>query len=213
MEMTTQAPLVEERVRRFRDDLAVDLDLTTLIRKHITTGEPFSIDAPTYFELRHRVASELKLHPNSIVIVGSSRTGFSLKEKGSPKSRYHPFYSGSDIDVVVVSDQLFNSYWDAVFGLVRQNQNWTLVDGKNFARDLFFGWVTPQELPNLPRFEHAREWTEIFDAITQSRLCGIRPIRARLYRDWSRLEAYQERLVSMCRREERSVRAKGVKRP
>lgn len=209
--MTSTVGNVDSRIGRFRDDLASDVELTTVIRKHITTGEPAAIDGAAYFELRRQVADAFKIHPNSIVAVGSSRTGFSLKQKGEPKARYRPFGSGSDIDIAVVSPLLFQSYWDGVFGLVRENQSWTLDNGKTFARDLFCGWVTPQDLPSLPRFEHARVWAELFDSITRSRICGIRPIKARLYRDWMRLEAYQERLVAICRSEERTARTKGTK--
>lgn len=209
--MTSTLQDLDGRIGRFREDLASDVDLTTVIRKHITTGEPAGIEGAAYFELRQQVADAFKIHPNSVVAVGSSRTGFSLKNKGDPKARYRPFGSGSDIDVAVVSPSLFQSYWDAVFGLVRVNQSWTLDNGKTFARDLFCGWVTPQHLPTLPRFENARFWTELFDGITRSRICGIRPVKARLYRDWTRLEAYQERLVAICRSEERTARMKGTK--
>ena len=69
-----------DHVGSFQRDI-VDLHLIDVIRKHITTGNPVTIDSATYFELRRRIAGRFQLHPNQIVVVGSSRLGFSLKRE------------------------------------------------------------------------------------------------------------------------------------
>ena len=73
------------------------------------------------------------------------------------------------------------------------NRNWVLSnkDGKLLGRDLFNGWLTPEELPPLPKVEHGRVWAEWFANLTRSRVCDRHKIRGRLYRNWSRLEQYQ----------------------
>ncbi len=132
-------------------------------------------------------------------MVGSCRLGFSLKPKGKNHERYNPARLTSDVDLAIISPGLFDSYWDRVFALVRQDRDWSLRNGKLFTRDLFNGWITPSQLPNLPQFTDAVSRAEFFAELTRGRLCGMRTIQARLYRTWYRLEAYQEILVTQCR--------------
>ena len=186
----------ESRISAFQNDLAMAHDsLRDVIQKHITTGEPAVVAAEVYYQLRRAIAQEFRIHPSSVILVGSCRTGFSLK----PEKRYQPVSMDSDVDVAVISAALFDDYWDRVFDLTRTDHGWARSAGRKFSSDLFHGWITPRELPNRNRFEKGRKWAEFFDALTAQRTCGIRAISARLYRSWDRLEAYQEIMVSMCR--------------
>lgn len=183
------------RVLSFREDVAKE-DIHDVIQKHITTGDPVAIPVSTYFTLRLMIAKKFQLHPSSVILVGSCRTGFSLK----PDKRYRPVGPDSDVDIAIVSSDLFDAYWDRVFDLARTDRGWAHTNtGKRFAKDLFSGWITPRTLPNLPRFSNGRAWAEFFDELTATRICGIREINARLYRSWERLEAYQEIMVTRCR--------------
>lgn len=183
------------RVTRFRADLAA-AEISDVIRKHITTGEPVGVEPDTYFQLRKQIAGEFAVHPSAIVLVGSCRLGFSLKNKKG--GRYTPITQASDVDVAVVSDALFDSYWNQVFDVVQDDRSWAVNDGKRFTRDLFSGWLSPDTLPNIPRFTNARRWAEFFARLTRERTCGYRTITARLYRTWDRLEAYQKIMVREC---------------
>jgi hypothetical protein len=182
------------RVREFQRDLIADVG--NCIRRHITTGDPAGLSQATYYEIRRFVAEWLELHPSAIVVVGSCRTGFTVK----PDKRYLPFTSASDIDVAVVSDRLFDHMWDDIFVATQPNRDWVLSDkqGKLLGRDLFNGWITPEALPPLPKVEHGRRWAEWFANLTRSRICDRHKIRGRLYRNWSRLEQYQSHHVRLC---------------
>ncbi len=193
-------PTHEFRVVSFKRDLQ-EQRIKDVIRKHITTGDPAVIPGDVYFELRRRVADQFVLHPSEVVLVGSCRLGFSLKPKGKNRERYNPAGPTSDVDLAIVSPGLFDSYWDRVFDLVRRNRDWSLRHGALFTRDLFNGWMTPSQLPNLPQFNDAVLWAEFFAELTRFRLCGMRTVQARLYRSWYRLEAYQEIMVTQCRSE------------
>lgn len=198
LEIVTHA----DRVVSFQRDIA-ELNLVDVIRKHITTGDPATLDPATYFELRSRIAGRYQLHPNQVIVVGSSRMGFSLK----PEKRFTE-RTPKDVDIAVVSEPLFNEYWDMIFEQVRHNRQWATSSRRNqrFVRCLFAGWITPEELEPIPSFRPAREWAEFFDELTRKRICGIRRINGRLYRSWDRLEAYQEIYVAACKRElERGV--------
>jgi len=188
----------DSRVAAFQADLA-NAELRDVIRKHITTGDPVILDRDTYYQLRRAVADKFGLHPSSVILVGSCRTGFSLK----PEKRYAPVSPSSDVDVAVVSPGLFDSYWDSVFQRSLGGGGWINSGGnrggKRFISDLFKGWITPRDLPNLPSFSDGRVWAEFFDGLIKQRTCGYRTISARLYRSWERLEAYQRIMVSHCR--------------
>ena len=142
----------DARVAEFRKDLS-EQNTQDVIRKHITTGDPIAVDKHTYYDLRRRVAMKFNLHPSAVILVGSCRTGFSLK----PNKRYLPVSDASDVDVAVVSPPLFDAYWDNVFHRSQDDPGWARNAGKRFATDLFRGWITPRDLPNLPR-----SWTGEF---------------------------------------------------
>ncbi len=185
----------EARVQRFCSDLKT-LKPNEVIRKHITTGMPVELTEELYFKLRNTIADEFELHPSAVVIVGSCRTGFSI----APNKRYRAARSDSDLDVAIISLERFDQYWDDVFAYSAQDSAWK--HGKTyqkFVRMLFNGWIEPRGLPNVQRFEQATRWSSFFDQLMQSRQFGPRGITARLYRTWSRLEAYQEIAVRQCK--------------
>ncbi len=179
---------------RFQADLKT-LQTHDLVRKHITTGMPTELSEDEYFELRRIVAEEFHLHPSSVVLVGSCRQGFSI----APKKRWRAAGISSDLDVSIVSPERFDIYWDDVFAYSRNDRAWQKSSQyRTFAYTLFRGWIDPRGLPDVPRFKQAERWTDFFDTLMQSRRFGPRRISARLYRTWSRLEAYQEIAVRMC---------------
>ena len=182
------------RVNHFRSDL-VTLRPTEVIRKHITTGVPVFLAEEPYFRLRSQIATEFDVHPSAVILVGSCRTGFSI----APRKRYNEARPYSDLDVAVVSQDRFDHYWDGVFGYARMDTAWRQSrQCKKFVKMLFDGWIDPRGLPNVPRFNPALRWSVFFDGLMQSREFGPRRISARLYRTWSRLEAYQEIAVRQC---------------
>ena len=184
----------EDRVTAFKKDLYVR-DLRDIVRKHITTGDPVVIRPDTYYELRRDVASKFNIHPNSVVLVGSCRLGFSLK----PERRYQPIQASFDVDVTIISAALFDFYWDRVFDVWQNNIVWrTSPDAKKFKTNLLRGWIDPRVLPNLPSLAMSQDWAEFFDKLSRRQVCGRRWINARLYRTWDRLEAYQEIMVLDC---------------
>jgi len=192
--MRSDADELDARVERFCSDLKT-MNPKEVIRKHITTGTPVELTNDLYFMLRSRIAVEFDLHPSAVVIVGSCRTGFSI----APEKRYRAAKPDSDLDVALVSLERFDQYWDAVFAYAAQDRAWRETKRfKRFVRMLFDGWIEPRGLPNVRRFEQATRWSRFFDQLMQSREFGPRGISARLYRTWSRLEAYQEKAVRLC---------------
>jgi hypothetical protein len=184
----------DARVKRFCSDLR-ELHPTELIRKYITTGMPVELTEEDYFGLRSIIAEEFQLHPSAVVLVGSCRTGFSI----APNKRYRAAKPDSDLDVALVSRDRFDHYWDDVFAYSTVDKAWkNSAEYQEFAHMLFHGWIDPRGLPSVPRFQRASRWTDFFDTLMQSRQFGSRRISARLYRSWSRLEAFQELAIRQC---------------
>jgi hypothetical protein len=185
----------QRRVADFQADLH-KMDTLGVIRKHITTGVSAGINDVAYYELRNEVAAHFKLHPSEVVVVGSCRTGFSLK----PTKRYAAFTDASDVDLAIVSRATFDAYWDLVFEHWRTHTSWSETKRyRIFLKELFKGWLWPRRLPPRREFKEALEWVEFEDTLGLSRFNGLRSVGARLYRSWDRLEAYQAIHVLDCR--------------
>jgi hypothetical protein len=178
------------------------LDVRDFIRKHITTGMPVEVGPDDYYELRRMVAKEFGLHPSAVILVGSCRTGFSIR----PKIRYRQARPASDLDVAMVSREQFDTYWDGVFDYARADAAWKQTrDYKKFVSMLFNGWIDPRGLPQVRTFTQSQKWVAFFDKLMQSRRFGPRRITARLYRSWDRLESYQEIGICSCHAELRKT--------
>ena len=182
---------IEGRITRFKDDL-VNLSPLNVIRKNIIYGDCFMLTDDLYFEIRSIIAEKYNIHPNDVLIVGSSKLGFSI----APHKRYRHFTDTSDIDIVIVSDVLFSRIWESVHSYWAYGGYWE--DERDFKHYLFQGWIRPDKLPASRSFELANEWWEFFNALSASGKYASYKIRGALYKNWYFLEAYQLRSVTAC---------------
>jgi hypothetical protein len=184
----------KNRLEEFQNDLR-EMTLIGVIRKHITTGSSAVLSESIYYQLRNEVADHFQLHPSAVVLVGSSRLGFSLK----PTHRYQPFGESSDVDLAIISPDRFDTYWDMVFEHWRAHRLWTKTNRyRLFVHDLFKGWIWPRQLPTAD-LKAAIAWVEFEDRLGRELFRGRRSVGARLYRSWERLEAYQAIHVTDCK--------------
>ena len=216
------SPVHVERVETFRAEVrqlvgkAAFTDTLPLIRRYITTGQPVGITPDTYHDLWHQIADGLDLHPNAVVVVGSSRTGFSICQKEF-KPRYRPFSGDSDVDVAVVDQNLFLGCWAELHRAVYRWRTWVLdesehrpvygkrkVSQRTIGQDVFSGCLNPASLPLALSLIHADRWFTVFNEATNKRICDRLPIRGRLYVSWERLELYQHHMIQECASEEAS---------
>ena len=63
--------------------------------------------AGSYHDFRVTVADAVDTNPNNVAIIGSGKYGFSM----APAKAMQPFHELSDIDVVIVSPELFETIW------------------------------------------------------------------------------------------------------
>lgn len=183
---------IKDCISKFKTELwhCSPLDL---IRKRIIYGGCAILGDDAYLELRSEIANHFGLHPNQILVVGSSKLGFSI----APTKRYQPFSDTSDIDVVLVSDKLFSTVWEEVFQFDAAGGYWE--KRTKFKDYLFQGWIRPDKLPPSAMFTLAKDWWDFFRYITASKSYGGIKIAGALYYNWNYLESYQLRSVVACK--------------
>ena len=149
-------------------------------------------------EFRAEVGHQIGVAPADMRIVGSGRLGFSLK----PGKNLKAFADTSDIDLVVVSPDVFDKLW---YGLLRaayprppvtnQVGGWL----KDRQKELYTGWLSPLDVRLDQRIfgERAQVILE-FNSLwfnTLKKAARHVPIRhedivGRLYRTWHHADMY-----------------------
>lgn len=187
-----------DRLTAFKDDLKV-LEPRQVVQKHITFGETAVLSQTQHFGLRTAVADRFGIHPHEVVVVGSAKLGFSIK----PSRRYGRFGDTSDIDLALVSADLFVRQWRELQVFLDGGGYWERI--RTFQERFFDGWIRPDLMPMARQHSPTREWWEFFRSLTASGKHGPYKIAAGLYFDWSCLERYQVRAVSACKQEVRDA--------
>jgi len=135
---------------------------------------------------RLRRAFKLDVHPLQLVICGSAHLGFSPV----PSKLGQPFDARqSDIDIAVVSPELFESWWDEL----RQAPPPRAIR-EQIASDLFWGFIDASKLHEVS--DYGRRWWKAFGALKTPRAAGI---RGRLYRNMWTMETYHRRAIRQGR--------------
>jgi hypothetical protein len=185
---------ISVQISSFKADL-LERNVSVVIRRYITFGNCFILNDDKYFELKSEIAENFKLHPSEVIIVGSGKLGFSI----AAQKRYRSFGDTSDIDVAIISPQLFDQFWKEIFDYSNSGAFW--ADSEKFKKYLFKGWIRPDKLPNSPYFSLRKDWFEFFRNLTQSGKYGSYKISAGLYKSWHFLEEYQSICVKECKQE------------
>jgi hypothetical protein len=188
-----------EEISRFRTELLVR-DARDMCRRFLIFGSCTQLDDERYYALKAAVAENFEVHPNEIIVVGSTKLGFSI----APGKRYRAFGETSDIDVAIVSTQLFDRVWHEIFSYLDSARSWE--DRRAFTNYFVHVWVRPDKLPPGENFQFTEDWFEFFRALSNSRDFGDIKIAGALYRDWIFLEKYQESCILKCREAEDASR-------
>lgn len=168
------------------DRAILSLSPTEVIQKYITFGSVFIFPIEeVYFSLKKAIASEFDLHPTEVLVVGSAKLGFSI----APNKYGRPFGDHSDIDVAIISPQLYDRFWKLMLGYALSEGRWERR--KQFCEYLLSGWIRPDYFPYRGLLPEADHWWDFFRGLTVSRRYGPYKISAGLYREIYFLELYQ----------------------
>jgi hypothetical protein len=175
--------------------------LDNMVQRYLFEGIPYVFrDRPQEADnLIGQLCTALPLQRHNVCIVGSARTGFSLSPDGYPRR----FTADSDIDVLVVDEELFDMAWLALL-------RWNYAHGTRYLpsaqhqrsrarEDLYWGWFRPDRMryqgisfPQVlqPVRDFSVTWFDAFQGLSRNTTFAGRTVSGRLYRSWRHAELY-----------------------
>lgn len=156
-----------------------------------------------FADFRSEIAGAVSSTTMSVIVVGSGRFGYSL----SPDQPFRLYRSGSDIDLALVDEKLFDEIWHLLLeGAYPRYDRWKIESWLNAVRDdVYTGWFYPGTLkfgppPLPPALQKVLERrTQLFSALVRaSNYCPRRHrgVKARLFRTHAHVRrAYLESLI------------------
>ena len=124
----------------------------------------------------------VRVHPLQLIVSGSAHLGFSPV----PDKLGQPFdATKSDIDMSVVSPEIFESWWGELQAAGLDRATREIV-----SRDLFWGFINPANVQSVG--EIGPRWWSLFGGLKTDRAKGI---RGRLYRSFWSMQSYHRLAV------------------
>jgi hypothetical protein len=172
-------------------------DSTALVdtcRKHLLHGTPFVFQGreDEFFEFRRRIADKFSIGFHEVFVVGSAKLGFSPHK---PKE----FDLDSDIDVVIVSNRLFEEFLDVIrnyqMELRRSRRTVSYREQDMYHQFLEYvaiGWVRPDKLPLSFQVKDIKDdWFAFFRSISNGKSeVGNYHVTAGIFKSYYHLENY-----------------------
>jgi len=180
-------------------EIVKELSSKEAVQRYLLDLFPFVFkDKPEiYYDLRNRICKNLGTHPQNFSIVGSAKLGFSI----APKKLGKPFDDDSDIDIVIISDRLFEEVW---FKLIEYKDKVVIKldpEAKQRFRDLqmvlFYGQLRMDKLANS--FNFAKKWWQLFNQLSVEPKYGQRQIRATIFKSWNHACNYYEKSIEILK--------------
>lgn len=176
--------------------------LDAVVRQHIFRGVPYVFrDNPASLDrLIKHLSSAIGISEENIKVVGSAKLGYSLNPDNFPRV----FSGTSDIDVIVVSEELFDRVWMTLLEwqyprrlvkLGHIEKDWA----QRRRKDIYWGWLVPSEIhydglsfPDIlkPLRDISSQWFNAFQSLSLYSEFAARTISGRLYRSWDHALRY-----------------------
>lgn len=164
-------------------------------QKHFFHGNPLVFDnrENEYYHFRKKIADQFKIGFFEVMIVGSSKFGFS-------PYKFTEFSLNSDIDVVLFNERLFDHF----FSLISEYQyqirtqvirlsSYQFKHYQKFLRYFVMGWMRPDLLPqNTTEFKEIKEsWDVFFKSMSHSKSeVGNYIVKGGLFKSYYYAEKY-----------------------
>lgn len=182
----------------FQKDLKnKDIPEIEIVDKYILFGTPyiFKSDEPKYYSLKKEIADHFNVSQTNVTMVGSAKLGFSI----APHKLYRKIADESDIDMVIISERLFDLFWKDLFEF---NINLTYRSEKEdeiysqFLEYFFKGWLRPDKFPF--NFPYKQEWFDFFKSISYKEY-DRRKVTGAIYRNEYFFKKYHENNIKNIR--------------
>lgn len=185
---------IQSRVQEFRQALVIENDNRAIVERFLFHGQCYAISEDSHFTIKQRIAQEFGIDVSTdLFVVGSAKLGFSI----SPSQRWKHFDDESDVDVAIISHELYQTVWHEVYDYSNSGADWP--NKERFQKYLFRGWIRPDYLPTGPTFQFVEQWWEFFRALKAEEIAGPYKIAGALYHDIEFLRKYHANAVAACR--------------
>lgn len=169
-------------------------DLVDFCRKKVLHGIPhvFKDREEDLYEFRKMIANNFNVNFFDVYITGSAKLGFNPHKKTV-------FSLDSDIDVAIVSEQLFSEMMNHVcsyqFELRKGRHTVSEVELKQYHSFLEYsaiGWIRPDKLPTSFMMRAIRnEWFDYFTSLSHGKSgVGNYKVSGGVFQTYSHLELY-----------------------
>ena len=170
-----------------------------IARKYVLHGIPkvFLGREEDYYDFRSLIASHFNIGFHEVFIVGSAKLGFSYHKDSV-------FSLDSDIDVVLVNERLFESFYSQIcdyqydldLGILTRTAE-ERKQYNSFLKYLVKGWMRPDKLP--PKIQNRAiksEWFDFFRSLSNGQSCvGNYKVSGGLFKNYSYLEKYYSQSI------------------
>lgn len=189
-------------IEKIREEI-IESDTNTIYRKYLNGNEVWYFKvflneqnySNKYDEFKHYVNDKLKIRFNEIAIFGSAKCGFSL----SPGKNLSLFHEKSDIDLALVSKDLYIEFWDEYLKKLYSGE---IVSYNKFAKGVFRKFIELEQFPE--DISLYREWEKLADVEFYQYLqfeFGIaHDINYRIFESWDAVESYYKAGISELKR-------------
>lgn len=172
-----------------------DEALVDLCRRTVLHGTPavFAGREDDFYKFRKTIAEKFDVNFHEVYIVGSAKLGF------SPFKKYKTFDFDSDIDVSIVSRDLFERMLDAIrnFQMEYRSARRSVSQPEiklyhKFLEYTAIGWIRPDKLPvSFKVGDLKQEWFDFFDSLSYGKSeVGNYKVSAGVFKDYRHLELY-----------------------
>ena len=191
----------KEFIRELKDQTYTE---RYIVQKYLCNGYSPILDEETIFLIKYKIASEFDIHPNEIFLTGSAQLGFSIAPKNiALHKKFIEFNCSSDIDIAIISNNLFERYWSELLDFNIHTESRTEEDQKiyyKFLEYLFRGWIRPDKFPF--KFEGKNDWFDFFRALTiEFNKIGNHKIAAGIYKSFDTFELYNIENINRIRKQ------------
>lgn len=158
----------------------------------------FEPEPKSWNEFRADLGAELGIDVTDITVVGSARLGISLR----PDNNLKAFSDKSDIDVIVVNEELFDRLWLHLLATAYPDEKTSPRLGgwlKDRRREVYAGYLDPLKIrldrdiwgeQAVPVIEFSSRWFISLQKASQHPPRRHEKIEGRLYRTWRHAELY-----------------------
>jgi len=165
-----------------------------------TVPYPFKENKKQYANWRHKLSSMIEVDSSEIVIIGSGAFGISL----NPYKNYRFYDDDSDIDVAIISEYFFNTSWRYLRNLGTDIHSMPPA-AKQSVKDhvnkyVYWGTIATDKI--LPYLPFGSRWSIALQEMSKIEPTKNRNIKARIYKDFESLRAYQVNNLKKLRTKE-----------